>query len=93
MVTDDHICPFGLKSKDLLIRKGYMVEDHQLTTREQADEFKKTYDVETTPQTFIDGERVGGYDELRERFDMGPEKSEGPTYAPIIAIFGTACKQ
>ncbi|MEM7390340.1 MAG: glutaredoxin family protein, partial [Pseudomonadota bacterium] len=25
MVTDEHICPFGLKSKDLLERHGYDV--------------------------------------------------------------------
>ncbi len=27
-VTPDHLCPFGLKSKDLLERQGYKVEDH-----------------------------------------------------------------
>lgn len=90
MVTDDHICPFGIKSKDLLSRRGFTVDDRRLTTREQTDQFKEAYHVETTPQTFINGERVGGYEELRARFDMSPTKSEGPTYAPVIAIFGTA---
>ncbi|MGY8876903.1 MAG: glutaredoxin family protein, partial [Pseudoalteromonas sp.] len=28
MVTDEHICPYGLRSKDLLERQGYDVEDH-----------------------------------------------------------------
>src|SRR5688572_24051943 len=70
MVTDNHICPFGIKSKDLLLRKGFKVEDHPLTTREQTDQFKESYHVETTPQTFINGERVGGYEELRERFGL-----------------------
>lgn len=27
MVTDNHICPFGLRSKDLLERKGYDIDD------------------------------------------------------------------
>lgn len=27
MVTDEHICPYGLRSKDLLERQGYEVED------------------------------------------------------------------
>lgn len=90
MVTEDHICPFGIKSKDLLLRKGFSVEDHQLLTREQADHFKELYEVETTPQIFIDGQRVGGYEQLRERLDLTPEKSEGPTYAPVVAIFGMA---
>ncbi len=28
MVMDEHTCPFGLKSKDLLERQGFKVEDH-----------------------------------------------------------------
>ena len=40
MVTDEHICPYGLRSKDLLERQGYDVEDHKLTSRQQADDFK-----------------------------------------------------
>ncbi|SVD86221.1 uncharacterized protein METZ01_LOCUS439075, partial [marine metagenome] len=35
MVTSEHICPFGLKSKDLLERKGYDVEDHHLSSRSE----------------------------------------------------------
>jgi len=68
MVTDEHICPYGLRSKDLLERQGYDVEDHKLTSRQQADDFKAKHDVKTTPQTFIEGKRVGGYDDLREYF-------------------------
>ena len=33
MVTDEHICPFGLKSRDLLKRQGYKVEDHQFQSK------------------------------------------------------------
>ena len=40
MVMKDHICPFGLKSLDLLQREGYRVEDHWLRTREETDRFK-----------------------------------------------------
>ena len=60
MVTSQHICPFGLRSKDLLEREGFEVEDHQLSSREETDAFKQQYDVKTTPQTFIDGQRIGG---------------------------------
>ena len=69
MATDEHICPFGLKSKDLLEREGYTVDDQLLTSREQTDEFKKQHSVETTPQTFIDNKRIGGYDDLRNYFN------------------------
>jgi len=66
MVTPDHICPFGLKSKDLLERKGYDVEDHHLSNRSETDAFKEKHNVKTTPQTFIDDKRIGGYDDLRD---------------------------
>lgn len=28
MKTPEHTCPYGLKAKDLLERKGFEVEDH-----------------------------------------------------------------
>ncbi|MPY72110.1 MAG: hypothetical protein GEU92_18780 [Alphaproteobacteria bacterium] len=38
MVMEDHLCPCGLKAKDLLERKGFEVDDHWLRTREETDE-------------------------------------------------------
>jgi len=90
MHTSEHICPFGLRSKDLLERKGYEVDDHKLTSREETDKFKEEHNVETTPQTFIDGERVGGHDALRKHFDMEPAGQTGTTYTPVLAIFAVA---
>ena len=60
MVMPGHVCPYGLKSKDLLERHGFEVEDHTLQTREDTDAFMEKHGVETTPQTFIGGERIGG---------------------------------
>ena len=37
MHTSEHICPYGLRSKDLLERKGFEVEDHKLKSREIKD--------------------------------------------------------
>ena len=90
MVMPDHLCPYGLKSKDLLERQGFTVEDHHLTTREETEALKKEHGVDTTPQAFIGGERIGGYDGLREHF--GREvKDEGETsYRPVLAIFSVA---
>jgi len=90
MATDEHTCPFGLKSLDLLEREGYAVEDHKLTSREETDAFKRQYHVSTTPQAFIGGERIGGYDALRKYFGKPPVSSEAVTYQPVIAVFGTA---
>ncbi len=92
MVMPDHLCPFGLKSKDLLERQGYRVEDHHLTTKDETEAFKREHDVKTTPQTFIDGARIGGYDDLRVHFELDPPKEEQSetSYQPVIAIFSVA---
>ena len=87
MVMPDHTCPYGLKSLDLLKRKGYKVEDKHLASREQTDAFKQEHGVETTPQTFIDGRRIGGYDELRKFFDMPVKDKNAVTYTPVVALF------
>ena len=90
MVTDQHICPYGLRSKDLLERQGFKVEDHKLRTREETDRFKEKHGVKTTPQTFIDDNRIGGYDDLRDYFGKGEAGQTGTTYTPVIAIFAVA---
>lgn len=90
MVTSEHICPFGLKSKDLLERKGYDVEDHHLSSRSETDAFKEKHNVKTTPQTFIDDKRIGGYDDLRDYFNLKQESEFGSRYTPIIVIFSLA---
>lgn len=64
MVTPEHTCPFGVKSLALLKQAGYQVEDHQLTTRSEVDTFMQDEGVQTTPQTYINGQRIGGHDEL-----------------------------
>ena len=87
MVMPGHICPYGLKSKDLLEREGYTVEDHHLTTREETDAVKEKYGVKTTPQTFIDGERIGGYEDLRKFFGKSVKDPDATSYQPVIAIF------
>lgn len=87
MVMEDHVCPFGLKSKDLLQRRGFTVDDHWLRTREETDAFQREHDVDTTPQVFIGGERIGGYDDLRRHFGQQVKEEGETSYRPIIAIF------
>ena len=90
METAGHICPFGLKSKDLLQRQGFKVSDHKLTSKQETEQFKQQHDVKTTPQTFIDDQRIGGYDDLRQYFNMGKAGQQGTTYTPVITIFAIA---
>ena len=87
MVMPEHVCPFGLKSKYLLEQHGYAVDDQWLKTRAEVDAFKAEHGVATTPQTFIDGRRIGGHDDLR-RFLGKPVPDKGATtYKPVIAVF------
>ena len=87
MVMDEHVCPYGIKTVDLLRRKGYTVDDQWLTTRAQTDAFKAAHDVRTTPQTFIGGQRIGGYDDLRRHFGLQVRDPNATTYRPVIALF------
>ena len=67
MVLPDHTCPFGVRAKKMLEAAGYEVEDKVLSSREDVDRYKAEQGVSTTPQIFIDGERIGGSDAL-ERY-------------------------
>jgi len=90
MVMDKHVCPYGIKSKWLLEREGYQVEDRHLTTREETDAFKERHGVETTPQTFIDGIRIGGYTDLRAHFGKPLPEPGTTSYTPVLAVFAAA---
>lgn len=87
MVMPHHTCPYGLKAKDLLRRSGYEVEDHHLTTREETDAFKAQHGVATTPQIFIGGDRIGGYDDLRRSLGKLVADPKATSYRPVAALF------
>jgi glutaredoxin len=90
MVTPEHTCPYGVKARALLRRKGYQVEDHHLTDRAATDAFKAEHGVKTTPQTFIGGARVGGYDDLRRFFGLKVKDANATSYTPVIVVFAVA---
>lgn len=87
MVMPDHTCPYGLKALDLLKRQGYEVDDRHLTTRQETDAFKERHNVKSTPQTFINGRRIGGYDDLVKYFGGEVKDKDAVTYNPVIALF------
>lgn len=64
MVLPEHTCPFGVRAKALLEQSGFTIEDHILRTREEVDAFEAEQGVDTTPQIFIGGQRIGGSDDL-----------------------------
>ncbi|NCN52769.1 glutaredoxin [Candidatus Parcubacteria bacterium] len=90
MVMPEHTCPYGVKSKHFLETHGFTVIDKHLTSREETDAFKAEHGVDTTPQTFIDGERIGGFDDLKKHFGHSVADADETTYTPVIAIFGVA---
>lgn len=87
MVMPGHICPYGLKAKHLLKSRGFAVDDRWLTTRAETDAFKAEHGVRTTPQTFIDGVRIGGHDDLRRHFGLKVADPDATSYMPVIALF------
>ncbi|QRY70833.1 glutaredoxin (plasmid) [Ensifer sp. PDNC004] len=87
MVMGEHTCPYGLKAKDLLKRSGYDVDDRHLTSREETDAFKAQHGVATTPQVFIDENRVGGYDDLRRFLGKPVADPKATSYRPVVVLF------
>jgi glutaredoxin len=90
MVMPEHVCPWGLRARHLLKRQGYAVEDHWLRTREENDAFKAEHGVKTTPQTFIGGRRIGGYEDLRRHFGLAVRDPDATSYTPVLAVFAAA---
>jgi glutaredoxin len=86
MVMPAHTCPFGLKAIHLLKSHGFAVDDHWLKTRAETDDFKTEHGVKTTPQIFIDGQRIGGYDDLRRHFGKTVPDAGALTYRPIVTV-------
>ena len=56
-------------------------------SRDAVDAFKAAHGVKTTPQVFIDSERVGGYDDLRRHFGLHVSAAGETSYRPVIALF------
>lgn len=64
MVLPDHVCPFGLRARDLLLERGYQIDDRVLRTRDEVKAVKDEFGVATTPVIFLGDERIDGADAL-----------------------------
>jgi glutaredoxin len=67
MVLPGHECPFGVRAKALLEQAGFAIDEHILDTRDAVDAFKAEHGLATTPLIEIDGEKIGGSNDL-ERY-------------------------
>jgi len=90
MVMPEHLCPSGLKAVNLLKRHGFEIDDRWLKSRAETDSFKAEQGVATTPQVFIDGRRIGGYDDLRRHFGKPVPAAGTLSYRPIITVLVVA---
>jgi len=89
MSMPEHECPWGVRAVNLLNEKDIEFEDHKLTSKEEVEAFKGKHNVSTTPQIFFDDDRIGGYTDLADYFDVDAEKAEY-SYTPVVALFSTA---
>jgi glutaredoxin len=80
-------CPYGKKAAKLLKQENIAFEDHIFESKEEEQNLKQELHVDTTPQVFIEGERIGGYSALAGKFGKKVETASDVSYTPIIAIF------
>lgn len=67
IVYSKDVCPYCVKAKNLLQRKGVAFEEIKITTDEQKHEMiKKANGRMTVPQIFIGDFHVGGCDDLHD---------------------------
>ena len=65
-------CPFAAKAIQLLDRHHITYRVHVFADQTEEDLFKDEHGVTTTPQVFLDGQRIGGYDELASHLGEQP---------------------
>lgn len=83
------LCPYGQHAVDLLRKQNIQFEDHLFANTNEEQAFKINHQVQTTPQIFIDGERVGGYSDLAQRLHVVPKttSNKSTSYWPIASVF------
>lgn len=69
MVLPDHVCPFGVRARDLLLERGYEIDDRILRTRDEVESVKDEFGVATTPVILLGDERIDGADALARTLD------------------------
>ena len=67
------VCPYCVKAKRLLDAKDVDYVEHNLTGKDAEREalVKKTNGMRTVPQIFINGQHIGGCDNLYELEEKG----------------------
>lgn len=59
-------CPYCRAAKDLLRSKGVSFQEIDVSADEEFDALVEKTGWKTVPQIFIEGEMIGGFEELRQ---------------------------
>lgn len=76
MDLSDYTCGYGTAARDLLKSNGFEIDEHILRSRKATDAFKDKHHITTTPLIFIDGEKIGGYTDLKKHLKAQKPKSK-----------------
>ncbi|MGH1445824.1 MAG: glutaredoxin family protein [Cognatishimia sp.] len=76
MDLPDYTCGYGTAARDLLKSNGFEIDEHILRSRKATDAFKDKHHITTTPLIFIDGEKIGGYTDLKKHLKAQKPKSK-----------------
>ena len=66
MDLPNYTCGYGTAALNLLRREGFEIEEHVLRTRRETDAFKDKHHITTTPLIFIEGQKIGGFTDLKK---------------------------
>lgn len=86
-------CPYGQKAVKLLNDQKIPFDDHIFPSKQAEARFKEKHHVKTTPQIFLHGDRIGGYDALVQELGVDGEAvqdDDETSYIPVVAVFGTS---
>jgi glutaredoxin 3 len=71
IVWSKESCPYCIKAKVLLRNKGYEIEERVIGFGYTKDQLLESVPLaRTVPQIFLDGEYIGGHDDLVKHFGV-----------------------
>ncbi len=69
-------CPYCVNAKNLLVQKGYEIEERVIGNGYTKEQLLESVPMaRTVPQIFLDGEYIGGYEDLVKYFEKNIVKT------------------
>jgi glutaredoxin len=71
IVWSKPVCPYCISAKALLTQRQYEIEERMVGTDYTKEQLLEAVPhARTVPQIFIDGEYIGGFDDLKKHFKL-----------------------